>query len=82
MLNPKSLENLTHDGRPPKYGEKKKVRRLTVTEEGWQGVSEIASAYDLSVSEILELVGRGELVLVKLQQVLSRPSIMSYNNDV
>ncbi len=61
--NPKSLDNLIHEGRPSGeeiYGEPKKKRTLTVTESGWQGLVEGARASGCnSVSEYLEKIGRG-----------------------
>lgn len=63
--NPRSLENLIHEGRPSgenMYGEPKKKRTLTVTESGWQGVVKVAKAAGCSsVSEYLEQLGRGEI---------------------
>lgn len=60
--HPKSLANLTHEGRPKAYGVEKKQRYLSVTEEGWNGVKEIvAEAECKSVSELLEKLGRREL---------------------
>jgi hypothetical protein len=58
--HPNSLANLTHDGRPQNWGEGKKKRNLTVTETGWQGVQAIAKEMNLSISELLEKIGRGE----------------------
>ncbi|MCT7964355.1 hypothetical protein NG791_27125 [Laspinema sp. D1] len=63
-LHPNSLKNLTyHEGRPKKWGEQKKTRKLTVTETGWEGVVEIAQEQGHSVSELLEMLGRGQLSL-------------------
>lgn len=63
--NPKSLENLIHEGRPSGeevYGEPKKKRTLTVTESGWQGAVKAAKAAGCSsVSEYLEKLGRGQV---------------------
>lgn len=65
MAHPNSLANLQHEGRPLKRGSAKKHRRLSVTEEGWQGCLEISSELGISVSEILESLGRGEFILSK-----------------
>ena len=65
MTNPNSLANLKHEGRPLKRGARKKTRRLSVTDEGWSGCQIIAKDVNLSVSEILEAIGRGELILSK-----------------
>ncbi|MCT7955969.1 hypothetical protein [Laspinema palackyanum] len=63
-LHPNSLKNLTyHEGRPQKWGEQKKTRKLTVTETGWEGVVAIAQEQGHSVSELLEMLGRGQLSL-------------------
>jgi hypothetical protein len=63
MVHPSSLANLKHEGRPLKRGTAKKHRRLSVTEEGWQGCMEISDELGMSISEILESLGRGELIL-------------------
>lgn len=63
MVHPNSLSNLKHEGRPLKRGTYKKHRRLSVTDEGWQGCQQIAEDLGISVSEILESLGRGELIL-------------------
>lgn len=63
MTHPNSLANLKHDGRPLKRGSAKKTRRLSVTEEGWSGCQKLSQELGLSVSEILESLGRGELIL-------------------
>lgn len=58
-MHPKSLENLTyHEGRPLTYGEPKKRREVSVTDTGWMGVKAFARARGLSVSELLERIGR------------------------
>jgi hypothetical protein len=57
-----SLANLQHNGRPAAFGSKKKPRNLSLTEEGWAGISEMAKAAGCSsVSEFMERLGRGEL---------------------
>ncbi|MEM7761693.1 MAG: hypothetical protein AAF298_26770 [Cyanobacteria bacterium P01_A01_bin.40] len=65
MTHPNSLANLKHDGRPLKRGSTKKPRRLSVTKEGWEGCQKLSHEIGLSVSEILESLGRGELILSK-----------------
>ena len=65
MTHPNSLANLKHEGRPLKRGSEKKSRRLSITNEGWEGCKHISSELGLSVSEILESIGRGELILNK-----------------
>ncbi len=61
--HPNSQANLTyHGGRPPAYGENKRKRYLSVTDEGWDGVqAAVRAAGCSSVSEFLEKLGRGEV---------------------
>lgn len=61
-FNPKSLENLTHEGRPQAYDEAKQGHRVTVTPTGWEGFRSIAEQLDISVSELIERFGRGQLI--------------------
>ncbi|MGB7415513.1 MAG: hypothetical protein WA902_15000 [Thermosynechococcaceae cyanobacterium] len=64
-VHPNSLENLIHEGRPPAFDEDKKRRSLTVTKTGWAGSVQVASSVKCSgVSELLEQIGRGELVVM------------------
>lgn len=65
MVHQNSLANLSREGRPKKRGSEKKHRRLSVTDEGWEGCKEISDDLGISVSEILESLGRGEFVLSK-----------------
>lgn len=61
-INPRSLENLKHEGRPPAFEEEKKRRTLTVTDSGWEGAVAVAKGLGCrGVSELLELIGRGQL---------------------
>lgn len=61
-INPRSLENLKHEGRPPAFEEEKKRRTLTVTDSGWDGTMAVAKALgSRGVSELIELIGRGQL---------------------
>jgi hypothetical protein len=69
-VNPKSLENLTHEGRPTTHGEKKVTHNISVTPTGWSGVLNIARAFGVSVSELIEQVGRQKL---KVDQNLQPP---------
>lgn len=63
--HPNSQANLTyHSGRPPAYGENKRKRYLSVTDEGWEGTQAVVRAVGCaSVSEFLEKLGRGELTI-------------------
>ena len=66
-VNPRSLENLRHEGRPPAFDEEKKRRTLTVTESGWEGAMSVAQALDCrGISELIELIGRGQLLVLQL----------------
>jgi len=65
MSHPNSLANLKHDGRPLKRGSTKKSRRLSVTNEGWEGCQKLCTEIGISVSEVVESLGRGELILSK-----------------
>jgi hypothetical protein len=63
--HPNSLANLIHSGRPKTYGVEKKQRYLSVTEEGWDGVKDVAKTVECrSVSDLLEKLGRGELKII------------------
>ncbi len=70
--SPNSLANLSREGRPTTYDEPKKLHRLTVTPTGWEGVQAIASTYGISVSQLLEKLGRKQLVVVDLEQLEDR----------
>lgn len=60
--HPNSLANLQHKGRPVVFEEKKKVRTVSVTQTGWDGVFQAAEASGCSsISEFLERLGRGEV---------------------
>lgn len=66
--HPNSQINLELRGRKPDYGEHKKRRFLTVTEEGWQGSKAVADqAGCASISDLIEKLGRGELKLLTPQ---------------
>ena len=64
--NPNSLAALDKhrysDGRPHIYDTPKKQRYLSVTQEGWEGVQQLARAAGCnSVSDLLEKLGRGQI---------------------
>ena len=70
-VHPNSLANLrpNRSGTKPKYEELKKNRVVTVTDKGWAGARAIAlEQYDSSISQIVELIGRGEYKLVKIEK--------------
>ena len=64
--HPNSLSNLTyHQGRTSDFGERKKTRGVSLTDEGWNRMKLLANEYGCnSVSDFLEKVARG-LVEVK-----------------
>jgi hypothetical protein len=62
--NPRSLENLIHEGRPLKVGEPKRSRHVTVSDTGWRRIRELASEFGCNVSELLEKIGRDQLSIV------------------
>lgn len=66
--NPKSLKNLRlGDGDVrTRYAEQKKQRSITLTDTGWKAVRGIAKEeFGLSVSELFEQIGRGNIKLSK-----------------
>jgi hypothetical protein len=85
-----SIQNLTHEGRPPDYDEPKTGHRVTVTQTGWLGAKKLIGSMDMSVSEFLEKLGRGEIVVMQSQElesiedtidsVLLRQAIAQTNN--
>ena len=63
--NPNSLANLQHEGRPKHYDEAKKKREVSVTQTGWAGCKQVAAAAGCrGVSQLLERLGRGELIVI------------------
>lgn len=58
--NPKSRQNLLSD-QPRLYDEKKSRHTVMVTPTGWLGLRELADSMGISISELIERVGRGEL---------------------
>ena len=65
VMNPRSLENL----RPniPQIHDEPKTERINavLTPTGKKGVRKLASQYNLSLSELIEQIGRGEFELVR-----------------
>ncbi len=59
--HPNSLANLTyHKGRKSDFGERKKTRGVSLTDEGWNRMKLLAEEYGCSsVSDFLEKVARG-----------------------
>lgn len=66
-VHPKSLLNLK-PGSDTSYKEPKRQRSITVTDTGWLAIKEKArQELGLSVSEVVELLGRGKFKLVKVE---------------
>lgn len=61
VFRDESIANLRP--REPMYGEAKKRREMLATDEGWAGLKVLAAAQGLSVSELIERLGRGTLSL-------------------
>ncbi|NJM68154.1 MAG: hypothetical protein HC851_22030 [Acaryochloris sp. RU_4_1] len=86
-----SLQNLTHEGRPLEYGEPKTGHRVTVTKTGWHNAKKLISSLGMSVSEFLEELGRGNVLIMKNQDIaefqdaidsaLLRQAIAQTNNE-
>lgn len=67
-MNPKSLENLRmgqSPGRKPVYTQSKSRHGVTLTSEAWAGVQALALRLGVSVSELLERIGRNQLAVVE-----------------
>ena len=64
-MSPNSLENLKLGGGKPRYRERKKQRNISVSQQGWEGFHELAKSQGLSLSEMIEKLGRGEFELVR-----------------
>ena len=59
----KNLENPIRTGRTKKYGDRKE-RKVLVSQQGWEGSLSAAKEAGCSgISELLERLGRGEIVL-------------------
>ena len=59
--HPNSLSNLTyHQGRKSDFGQRKKTRGVSLTDEGWENMKSLANQYGCSsVSDFLEKIARG-----------------------
>jgi hypothetical protein len=86
QTNPRSLANLTHEGRPLAYDQPKKTRSITVTEDGWRGFQALADAAQgigakgLSASELVESLGRGTLNLrLPVKHLMSPETLAKLN---
>jgi type II secretory pathway component PulK len=67
--HPNSLQNLTHQGRPLDYDEPKKTRRLSITETGWDSAQKLIRSMGMSVSEFVEKLGRGQLIVMSSEDI-------------
>lgn len=78
--NPRSLQNLKHEGRPLSYSERKERHNVSVTPQGWNGVEALASETGRTVSGLLESFGRGELDLrLTIAQLMSQDTLAKLN---
>ncbi|MEM8638922.1 MAG: hypothetical protein AAGG51_08935 [Cyanobacteria bacterium P01_G01_bin.54] len=65
-VNPKSLRNLTHEGRPYLYGEKKKRHSISVTQSGWEQFRKLSQKFGCdSTSDFVEKLARQHLVITR-----------------
>lgn len=65
----RSLQNLTHHGRPTDHDEKKTTHNISVTPTAWKGVHDVASSLGYpSVSEFIEQVGRRQIYVEQKQE--------------
>lgn len=64
QTNPNSLANLK-PGSTPKFDEPKKPLQLTVTPTGAKAAKAVAANMGVSLSDLIELIGRGEIELQK-----------------
>ncbi|MDX2098878.1 MAG: hypothetical protein SFW36_13970 [Leptolyngbyaceae cyanobacterium bins.59] len=76
QTNPKSLANLTHEGRPQAYDQPKERHGISVTKDGWEGFLSLAEQVGLSASELVELQGRGKINLgIKIKDLSSNEAL-------
>ncbi len=63
--HPNSLRNLAlSSGRKAEYGQKKKNRTTSLTDEAWDSLKQLADEHNCSgVSDLFEKVGRGMITL-------------------
>ena len=81
--HPNSLSNLTyHQGRKSDFGQRKKTRGVSLTDEGWEKMKALASKHGCSsVSDFLEKIDR-EIVEVKysaFEKVWNNPEDAEYD---
>jgi hypothetical protein len=61
--SPNSLKNLNRKGTKPLHGKKKQPTTIALTPEGNKGARKLARSRGMSLSELIERLGRGELSL-------------------
>jgi predicted DNA-binding ribbon-helix-helix protein len=69
--SPKSQANLSKGRRPPKWGEVKELRDIEIAVGAWENLKKLAHIRGVSLSEFLELIGRGHY---RLERVSPPPS--------
>jgi predicted RNA polymerase sigma factor len=90
-MNPKSLKNLRmgqFPGRKTIYSQSKSRHGVTLTDDAWAGIQAVSDRLGVSVSELLERIGRNQLVVVELhtpeqplprvEDLQSRPTLQDY----
>lgn len=93
-MNARSLSNLKpgeSPGRNAFYKQKKNKHTITVTDEGWTNLKKLAEGLGVSVSEVIEQLGRGQLTVLDssiidsmqdaLDSALLRQSIAETNGE-
>lgn len=71
--HPNSLANLKiggnseHNRRPTDYEQPKQRHGVLVTPRGWEGLAFLAQQVGVSVSELLERIGRGKVLIEREQ---------------
>lgn len=67
-MNPKSLENLKigqSPGRKTIYSKSKRRHGVTLTDDAWARLQALFNRLGVSVSELLERIGRDQLAVVE-----------------
>lgn len=75
-ISSKSLENLKlgrrkGHGRTQDYEQPKKQHGITVTDLGWEGLESLAEKAGVSISELLERIGRGLLSVSDTKELVA-----------
>ena len=64
--HPRSRKNLRP--RKPTYGQNKVRKDVYVTPDGWNGLKEVAEKHEVSVSELVERIGRGMIATENVKE--------------